>query len=112
MRRFYSTNSLESAPVSILTIDNLHIKNNVVNKRNILINRGIYSFINNINEKQYIGSAKYLYLRLNEHLSKRKSNSALLSAISKYGLKNFSFCVYEYFTYENKLASAKLLTDL
>lgn len=27
-------------------------------------------------------------------------------------MENFSFCVYEYFTYENKLTSANLLTDL
>jgi predicted GIY-YIG superfamily endonuclease len=42
----------------------------------------------NTNGKQYIGSAKDLYLRLNEHLSlaehKKKSNSALQSAILKY----------------------------
>lgn len=50
---------------------------------------GIYSFVNKINGKQYIVSAKNLYLRLNEHLSNRKSNSALQSAISKYGLQNF-----------------------
>jgi predicted GIY-YIG superfamily endonuclease len=30
--------------------------------------RGIYSFLNKVNGKQYIGSAKDLSLRLNEHL--------------------------------------------
>ena len=65
-----------------------------------------------MNGKQYIGSAKDLYLRLNEHLSHRKSNKALQAAISKYGLDNFNFCIYEYFTYENKATSFKLLTDL
>lgn len=49
----------------------------------------------NINGKQYIGSARNLYLRLNEHLSDRKSNKALQSAILKYGLEKFSFCIYE-----------------
>lgn len=73
---------------------------------------GIYSFTNKINGKQYIGSAKNLYLRLNEHLSNRKSNPALQLAILKYGLENFTFCIFEYFTYENKLTSSKLLTDL
>jgi group I intron endonuclease len=55
---------------------------------------------------------KDLYLRLNEHLSNRKSNRALQIAISKYGLENFNFCIYEYFTYENKTTSFKLLTEL
>jgi group I intron endonuclease len=73
---------------------------------------GIYSFINKVNEKQYIGSAKDLYLRLNEHLSYRKSNKALQAAISKYGLDNFNFCIYEYFTYVDKTTSFKLLTEL
>ncbi len=41
-----------------------------------------------------IGSAKYLYLRLNEHLSNKKSNSALQDAFNKYGLDKFNFCIY------------------
>ena len=65
-----------------------------------------------VNGKQSIGSAKDLYLRLNEHLSNRKSNRALQIAISKYGLENFNFCIFEYFTYENKTTSFKLLTEL
>lgn len=111
--RSYSTNSLENLPISVVTINNLHVKTNVINERNLLVNKaGIYAFVNNINGKQYIGSAKDLYLRLNEHLRKRKSNKALQSAILKHGIENFSFCVYEYFTYVDKLSSAKLLTDL
>lgn len=69
-RRFYSTTPLNSLPIPILTINNLDNKQHVLNKRNLLINKaGIYSFINKNNNKQYIGSAKDLYLRLNEHLS-------------------------------------------
>ena len=95
-RRNYSTSSSSSSnkPTPILIISNLQDKDNVLSNRNILLNKGgIYSFINNINGKQYIGSAKDLYLRLNEHLSKRKSNSALQAAILKYGLENFDFCI-------------------
>ena len=100
-------------PTPILTISNLQDKDNVLSNRKLLSNKGgIYSFINKINGKQYIGSAKDLYLRLNEHLTKRKSNSALQAAILKYGLDNFDFCIYEYFSYENKSTSFKLLTDL
>ena len=76
---------------------------------------GIYCFINTVNNKLYIRSAKDLYLRLIEHLANKKSNSALLSAILKYGLHKFDFCVYlrsMYFTYHSKIVSNKALTDL
>jgi len=73
---------------------------------------GIYSFLNTVNGNQYIGSAKDLYLRLNEHLDGLKSNVALQRAIEKYGLNKFNFCVYEYFTYESKIISSKTLTEL
>lgn len=110
---YTSTPSSSNKPTPILIISNLQDKDNVLSNRNILLNKGgIYSFMNNINGKQYIGSAKDLYLRLNEYLSKRKSNSALQAAILKYGLDNFYFCIYEYFSYENKSTSFKLLTYL
>lgn len=112
-RRHYCTVPSINIPRPILIVNNLQNKENILDKRKFLINKaGIYSFLNNINKKQYIGSAKDLYIRLNEHLSKRKSNRSLQSAILKYGIENFSFCVYEYFTYENKVTSSKLLTDL
>jgi predicted GIY-YIG superfamily endonuclease len=41
---------------------------------------GKFSFIYKVNGKQYIGIAKDIYLRLNEHLSYRKSNKALQAA--------------------------------
>jgi hypothetical protein len=75
----------------------------------------------NTNGKQYIGSAKDLYLRLNEHLSlaehKKKSNSALQSAIFKYHApqeKTLAFVYINIFLaeHENKQTSHKLLTDL
>lgn len=115
LRRYYSTSNAPNAnlPEPIFVLSNLDDKSNVLSKRGILYKKGgIYCFINKVNQKQYIGSAKDIFLRLNEHLSNRKSNSALQAAISKYGLNNFNFCVYEYFTYENKLISNKLLTDL
>jgi group I intron endonuclease len=104
-RRSYSTSSSSNLdiPIPVLTITDLQDKNIV---------GGIYSFLNKLNGKQYIGSAKDLYLRLNEHLTHRKSNRALQAAISKYGIDNFDFCIYEFFTYENKATSFKLLTDL
>lgn len=73
---------------------------------------GIYSFINTINNKQYIGSAKDLYIRLNEYLNSKKSNINLQRAILKYGLNKFNWVVYEYFSYTSKIISNKDLTTL
>lgn len=111
---FYSTYLPQNTPAPILTISNLQVKTNILNNRNLLFSKGgIYSFVNNVNAKFYIGSAKDLYLRLNEHLCKKKKSSrALQAAILKYGIENFIFCVYVYFIYKNKLTSAKPLTDL
>ncbi|UKA47918.1 hypothetical protein D8B26_M00060 (mitochondrion) [Coccidioides posadasii str. Silveira] len=115
-RRYFSTsksNTESPTPIIIITIKDLDNKDSIKSYSKIFRNKGgIYSFINTVNGNQYIGSAKDLYLRLNEHLESRKSNIALQRAIAKYGLNKFNFCVYEYFTYESKIISSKALTDL
>jgi len=112
--RFYSQYSKSNIiPEPVLILNNLYDKDLVFSKRSLLYNKaGIYCFINKINEKRYIGSARNIYIRLQEHISGKKSNSALQAAILKYDLKNFNFYVYEFFSYENKTISGKLLTDL
>jgi hypothetical protein len=97
-KRFYSTSSTDNLPIvnpiPILVINNLLVlddKHYVNSYKEIIKNKaGIYSFINTINGNQYIGSAKDLYLRLNEHLNNRKSNSSLQKAFEKYGLDKFN----------------------
>lgn len=60
---------------------------------------GIYYLVNTINGKQYIGSAKDFFIRLNEHLKyKNNSNAALQKVFVKYGLAKFNVYIYEYFT--------------
>ena len=116
--RCYSTSKSDSQssdlpPVPILTVNNLNNKDCIKSFRILLKDKGgIYSFINMVNGNQYIGSAKDLYLRLNEHLENNKSNVALQKAFAKYGLDQFKFCIFEYFTYESKIISHKALTDL
>lgn len=119
-KRFYSSKSSFSElpdinPIPVLVLYKLADKSYINSFRNTLKDKGgIYSFINTVNGKQYIGSAKDLYIRLNEHLSNKKSNLRLRlqAAFNKYGLDKFNWIVYEYFTYESKIISNKALTDL
>ena len=117
--RSYSTScsSSESVPlpIPIKVFEKLSDRDSILSYREVLKNKnkgGVYCFLNTINNKRYIGSAKDLYLRLLEHLDGRKSNVALLKAFEKYGLANFNFCIYEYFSYDSKIVSNKALTDL
>ena len=99
--RYYSTSKSDSQssdpdkviPVPIFTINNLNKEDCKKSYRTLLKGKGgIYSFINSVNGNQYIGSAKDLYLRLNEHLDNKKSNIVLQKAFVKYGLDQFKFC--------------------
>nr|ABU24266.1 GIY-YIG endonuclease [Hypocreales sp. IMI 338019R] len=117
-KRFYSSKSIDNTikpnniikPTPIFVLKNL---DHVNLYKELLKNKGgIYSFINIINGKQYIGSAKDLYIRLNEHLNNKKSNSSLQKAFKKYGLENFNWAIYEYFTYETKILHHDALTQL
>lgn len=72
LRRSYSSSSSPNNPIPVLTITDLQDKDSIFWKRDLLLRKGgIYSFLNKVNGKQYIGSAKDLYLRLNEHLSNK-----------------------------------------
>lgn len=59
---------------------------------------GIYKIENKINGKVYIGQAKNIFARLNEHYleaCREDDNSAIHKAIRKYGIENFSFEIME-----------------
>ena len=47
-----------------------------------------------------------------KHISNRKSNKALQNAFDKYALYKFNFCIYEYYTYDNKTVKGGALTKL
>lgn len=105
--------NLNVNPVPILTLKELDNKDYINSFRDTLKSKGgIYSFINTTNNKQYIGNAKDLYIRLNEHINNKKSNINLQRAFNKYGLDKFHWIVYEYFSYATKIISHKDLTTL
>lgn len=100
-------------PIPILTLD-LDNTGCIKSYESILKGKGgIYSLVNTINGKRYIGSAKDFFVRLNQHLKhNRLSNIALQKAFAKYGYENFKICIFEYFTYESRIVSHKSLSML
>ena len=58
-------------------------------------------WVNNINNKSYVGKSINLYNRLNKiylsifYINKNKEKMAICAAISKYGIDKFSFYVLE-----------------
>lgn len=121
-RRYYSSSNSNfelpaDTPKPILTLDlggRRPEKACIKSYESLLRGKGgIYSLVNTVNGKRYVGSAKDFYIRLNEHLKyKNNSNVALQKAFVKYGLDKFKLYIYEYFTYESKIISHKSLTEL
>jgi hypothetical protein len=62
---------------------------------------GIYLWVNNINNKSYVGKSVDLFNRLNKnylsnyYIFKNKEKMAICSAIYKYGIDKFSFYILE-----------------
>jgi len=107
----------EDLPEPIVIFDLTENKDYLKSLKNKLKGKGggasSYSILNTVNNKQYIGSAKDFFVRLNEHVKyQNNSNVALQSSIKKYGLDKFKFCIFEYFSYESKIISHKSLTEL
>lgn len=88
-RRYYSTTNSPSqhsdsdpAPRPILILD-FYDKYCINSYEGILKGKGgIYSLVNTVNGKQYIGSAKDFFIRINEHL-KYKNNSNVAATHKK-----------------------------
>ena len=66
---------------------------------------GIYCWINNINEKFYIGRGAPLYLRISDYYQNwyyyTCTNLNIVKALTKYGMRNFSLVILEYTNSEN-----------
>lgn len=84
--------------------DRIHLKT-TVNKIVIELknSKGIYGFLDKIDNKLYIGSSENLVRRFKEHIKGDKSNIRLQGAIKKYGLNNFYFIVFEFYNSKDKI---------
>ncbi len=79
----------------------------------------IYRWVNNINNKSYVGSAKYLNNRLNIYYSPtalkkilERSSSAINSALLKYGYNNFKLEILEYCEQDQLIKREQYYIDL
>lgn len=78
-------------------------------KRKLLKIKGIYLFINSLNNKSYVGKSNNLYVRLTKYFSSNYLNSnknkmAICAAILKYGINNFKLYILEIIENETNLS--------
>lgn len=76
---------------------------------------GVYALVNNTTGKYYIGSGVDLYNRLRDYhqpwyLTSRV-NLAIVRAINKYGMDNFTLFVLEYITLDQAVSSKQIWID-
>jgi group I intron endonuclease len=72
-----------------------------LNRKEHLGKSGIYCIWNNVNNKVYIGKAKCIYTRMNDHITRlntrnKDENPHLVNAWHKYGKDQFTYSVVEY----------------
>lgn len=84
--------------------------NDPANQRNIIRKDnngkvGVYAWVNNINNKVYIGSGDPLYTRLSDYYQPwyliSRSNLHIVRALNKYTMANFSLYILEYTNSDN-----------
>lgn len=77
---------------------------------------GIYSILNVVNGKRYIGSSVDIYSRLHEHFHNLRNNKShnkhLQSSWNKYGEENFIFNVLEFCESENRFDREQFYLDM
>ena len=77
---------------------------------------GIYSWVNNINGKFYIGSGDPLYLRLSDYYQKwyllSRNNLYIVKALNKYDMNNFSLIILKYTDSKNVISYEQEFIDL
>ena len=92
-----------------------------VNQRNLIRKDnhnkvGIYSWINNINGKFYIGCGSSLYLRLSDYYQKwylkSRTNLYIVRSLSKYKMSNFTLVILKYTNTQNVISCERKFIHL
>ena len=92
-----------------------------INQRNLIRKDnhnkvGIYSWINNINGKFYIGSGSSLYLRLSDYYQKwylkSRTNLYIVRSLSKYKMSNFTLVILQYTNSKNIISCERKFIHL
>lgn len=98
LRRFYSIDHANSRIIPVVVYNNCSLQKDRILKesRN---KAAIYRWVNNVNNKTYIGSSVNLSVRLYKyyslkHLNERKT--PIHNALLKYGFENFTLEILEY----------------
>jgi hypothetical protein len=78
-------------------------------KQNYLKIQGIYLFVNNLNNRSYVGKSVNLYIRFSKYFSinyleKNKTKMAICAALLKYSINNFSLYILEIVEDKNNLS--------
>lgn len=77
---------------------------------------GIYSWVNNINGKFYIGSGNSLYLRLSDYYQKwylkSRTNLYIVRSLSKYKMSNFTLVILKYTNSKNVISCEREFINL
>ena len=86
----------------------------LLNRKEHLNKTGIYSIVNKINNKQYIGKAKCIYSRATQHKTNlvkksKDENRYLINAFHKYGEENFETIIIEELPLEDAILSEREL---
>jgi len=68
---------------------------------------GVYTWVNKINNKVYVGSSSNLTERFNAHFSGSNSNKHLQKDIELYGINNFAFSILEFIDIDLKKISVE-----
>lgn len=113
-QNFNSYESIISKHAIKIYIDPLNQRNLIRKENNGKI--GIYSWVNKINGKFYIGSGNSLYLRISDYYQKwylkSRTNLYIVKALSKYGMKNFNLVILEYSNSKDLLLCEQKWIDL
>nr|YP_010721243.1 GIY-YIG homing endonuclease [Cyathus striatus]WDS46394.1 GIY-YIG homing endonuclease [Cyathus striatus]WDS46429.1 GIY-YIG homing endonuclease [Cyathus striatus] len=103
--------SLSSSIKYLDKYDDFSYKNRKFIKDKYYNKRGIYLWVNNSNNKSYVGKSVNLFNRLNknylssDYINRNKNKMSICAAIYKYGIQNFSVYILEIIDLQEEIGS-------